>query len=54
MRLITLEQLLKKLAGRSRNTTYSDIEKGLLPQPKKFSRSQSARNYWGWKRSTWR
>jgi prophage regulatory protein len=42
MTLITLNQLQRKIGGRSRSSVYRDIALGRLPQPIKFG----ARLYW--------
>ncbi|MGG7643900.1 helix-turn-helix transcriptional regulator [Rhodovulum sp. YNF3179] len=46
MRFITLQQLRNKMGGRSRNAIFADIERGLLPPPKKFGDGPGAKNYW--------
>jgi predicted DNA-binding transcriptional regulator AlpA len=46
MRLLDLPSLRKKLGGRSRNSIFDDIERGILPAPLKFSSAPAARCYW--------
>ena len=42
MKYLTLNQLRKKLAGRSRSAIYLDLEAGRLPKPVKLG----GRLYW--------
>ncbi len=46
MHLIGFPELRKKLAGRSRNAIFGDIDRGLLPPPMKFSKGNGAHSYW--------
>ena len=41
-RYITVDQLSRKLGGRSRSSIYRDLKKGLLPNPIRVG----ARLYW--------
>ena len=42
MRLLSLNDLRRKLGGRSRSSIYRDVELGRLPRPAKIGRL----NYW--------